>query len=446
MARDVDQPETPPQPAPSAGRNVIAVIGIDRYPRWPRLSNAVNDALGMRRLFQGLGFEELAPPLLDGDATADAIRHLVTGVLVTLRPDDSLVVFFAGHGHTQTHHFEDGHIAKTGYIIPVGADGADGRVATWLRLDSWLSDIAHLPARHILVVLDACHSGIALGALIKWRGGNAAAASTPFDELRRRRSRRVIVSALDDQRAMDGGPVPGHSLFTGCFIEALNGGLTGTGPTITGSQLGAYVQQRVSTYPSSQQTPDFGSLEFDNRGELCVDVGSIAPPRSSQVPPIPDPPRRRRRGVAIAGAAMVVVAGSIVVGMQWSDEEPVPVALSAAATIDARALEPDAAVADAPATTADAPAPERPVQVVFETQPRATRAVIFVGGKKIAGTRVELPRSASQLTVRIEAPGFHPYDSHLVPSGDLTIVARLRKRSTKEATTEPEKRLIKTIP
>src|SRR5262249_14875539 len=90
--------------------------------------------------------------------------------------------------------------------------------------------------------------------------------------LRARRSRRIITSALDDQLAMDSGPIYGHSLFTGCLIEALTGGIAAkTGQSVLiGSQIGVHVQARVTTYPSSQQTPDFGALELDNRGELIM--------------------------------------------------------------------------------------------------------------------------------------------------------------------------------
>ena len=81
---------------------MIAVIGIDRYWSWGGLSNAVSDASGARALFQQLGFMEATPPLFDDRATGHAIRTLVTDELSTLGHDDSLVVFFAGHGGTRT--------------------------------------------------------------------------------------------------------------------------------------------------------------------------------------------------------------------------------------------------------------------------------------------------------------------------------------------------------
>src|ERR1041384_5403856 len=89
--RDIEAP--PRRAATRVGRRVIAVIGIDRYVEWPRLENAVRDALG------------------------------------------SVSV-------------------KTGCVIPVDAARPRGHVsASWLRLDGWLSDIARLPPRHILVIV-----------------------------------------------------------------------------------------------------------------------------------------------------------------------------------------------------------------------------------------------------------------------------------------------------
>ena len=77
--RDVGSLEQRPSRDARDGREYIAVIGIDRYRTWDRLHNAVSDARGALSLFAGLGFELLAPPLLDDDATGDALRRLVIG-------------------------------------------------------------------------------------------------------------------------------------------------------------------------------------------------------------------------------------------------------------------------------------------------------------------------------------------------------------------------------
>jgi uncharacterized caspase-like protein len=255
------------------GRKVIAVAGINDYAAWPTLRNAVSDARGALELFTRLGFELAAAPLFDRAATGDALRRLVADDLARLGPEDSLVVFFAGHGFTRTHSLANA-VIKTGYIIPANGGAPPGSASTWVRLDSWLSDIARLPVKHVLVILDACYSGVALDAVVTWRGiADDGPTAEPLAQLRARQSRRVITSALENQRALDSGPVPGHSLFTGCLIEALTGGLARDGKrAVTGSELGQYVQRRVTTFPGSRQTPDFGALELDDRGEMVLPI------------------------------------------------------------------------------------------------------------------------------------------------------------------------------
>lgn len=257
----------------SFGRSLIAVIGIDQYRAMSPLSNAVNDACGTLRLFQQLGFEQATEPLLDESATAIAINRLVSDDLVTLDVEDNLVLFFAGHGTTTVRKFPDGIAIKTGYLVPFDATNGNGKIASWIKLDAWLDDVSRLPARHILVILDACYSGIALSSLIKWRGSPVWSSNESFEHLHRLRSRRIITSALDHQQAMDSGPVQGHSLFTGCLIQALTKELGQDGRMMTtGSELSVHLRHRVTTYPQSQQTPDFGALALDDRGEMIIPV------------------------------------------------------------------------------------------------------------------------------------------------------------------------------
>jgi len=178
-------------PGRGTGRNLIAVVGIDHYPHWPRLSNAVRDATGAAQLFQQLGFEHAVAPLLDEAATSRALWALVTHDLGALRPDDSLVLFYAGHGSTKRHHL-GADIVKTGYLVPVDAQD---EVFTWIDLEGWLRAVALLPAKHILVILDACHSGIALDPVIKWRD-RGTWRDEPLATLRTRRSSAFPVRSV----------------------------------------------------------------------------------------------------------------------------------------------------------------------------------------------------------------------------------------------------------
>jgi len=252
------------------GRSLVVVIGIDKYTHWRTLNNAVQDALGMQQtLIDKLGFTAPIAPLIDGAATQEAIDALVEEQLRDLlKADDSLVLFFAGHGHTRIE--QD---SETGYVIPVNARMPNGTKEHWgdyIRLNHWLEEVAELPARHILVILDACHSGFALGS-----AANIYRSAERFRaDINRDRSRKVITSAKQDQLALDGGPVPGHSLFTGTLINGFNWGeadIDGNG-FITSSELGLYLQQKVGQVSGSAQTPEFGSFHRDEQGEMVISL------------------------------------------------------------------------------------------------------------------------------------------------------------------------------
>lgn len=266
-----------PQQAVTAGRFLIATIGIDDYSHWPPLENARNDAEGLERFFvDSLGFESPVEPLLDQAATRENILRLLDDQLrAVLRPDDSLILYYAGHGQTRLDSI-GGTVKETGFLVPVDASapGKGERWSDYIRLSQLLQIVGDLPARHVLVILDACHSGYALSLgseTARFRAG-----SQRYEEdLASRVSRKVITSAFGDQVALDGGPVFGHSLFTGTLIDGMRRHLADADDNnlVTSSELGLFLQQTVAQYSESRQTPDFGAFHNDNRGDMVIRLG-----------------------------------------------------------------------------------------------------------------------------------------------------------------------------
>jgi hypothetical protein len=307
--RDIEV-STPTATTGSPGRKVIATIGIDHYHHWQRLANAVRDATRTAELFSQLGFEQITAPLLDHNATGKAIQSLVMVELKKLGPNDSLVLFYAGHGASYGHR-PGGEEIKTGYLIPADASSSPDDISTWIDLEAWLRAVALLPAKHILVILDACRSGIALDGIIQRHRGDDAWQHETSAALQARRSRRIITSALGDQVAHDSGPKHGHSLFTGCLLEGLTYDLRRLGNrTTTGSGLGMYLQRRVDAHTRSQQTPDFGYFFHDDRGELAIPLDGEALVDSTETPASaaqPLPPQRPPAGLPAAAGAWAVL-------------------------------------------------------------------------------------------------------------------------------------------
>ncbi len=289
--------QQPNAPVVTQGHRYVVVIGIDKYANWPTLSTAVEDATAFAQLLQTqFGYTQVVAPLTEQRATQKNIISFLDDDLRTkLKPDDDLIVFFAGHGTTRTDTV-DGMKSEVGFIVPFDARASSDNEhwSDYISTEEFLRVVNSLPARHILVILDSCHSGLALGkGFTRSRGGNERFAA----EMSAKVSRKVISSAQGDELAADQGPVPGHSLFTGLLLQSLKNGQADAyhDGFVTSAELGVYLQHAVRTAPNSHQTPVFGSFLSDGNGDLVLRTGGTAP--VSALSSAPDGVTGPQRGV-----------------------------------------------------------------------------------------------------------------------------------------------------
>jgi uncharacterized caspase-like protein/peptidoglycan/xylan/chitin deacetylase (PgdA/CDA1 family) len=255
-----------PAPVPRAAAAGYAnswaiLVGIDNYPKWPKLQYAVRDAEGVGQvLVQKFGFApERVITLKNEQATRGGILAAFHDRLAHggLQPNDRVFVFFAGHGATRK--LSSGR--DLGYIVPYDAD--PNNLATDAIPMTEIQNIAEsLQAKHALFVMDACYSGLGLTR----GGGNAAF----LRDNGRRLGRQMLTAGGTDQLVSDGGP-NGHSVFTWTLLQGLGGkaDLNGDG-LITATELAAYVAPAVSSV--SQQTPAFGSLPGSEGGDFVFEL------------------------------------------------------------------------------------------------------------------------------------------------------------------------------
>ena len=241
------------------------VIGINRYGKCGPLEYARNDAEAFADQLTKLGFA--APRitrLMDGDATKAGIMesYLRFTNKAEVQSDDRIVVFFAGHGHT-----ESGHRGEVGFLVPV--DGCTENLESLIRWDELTRNADLIPAKHVMFVMDACFSGL----MFTRRPGSGT--KRFLRDMLQRRSRQGLAAGKGDQTVADsGGPWPGHSIFTGHLLAALGGAAAHQG-VLTASMVMAYVHDRVATDNGSHQTPHYGFIDGD--GDLILEMPPIAP-------------------------------------------------------------------------------------------------------------------------------------------------------------------------
>ena len=240
-------------PTPYYDSSYALVIGINGYHKAPPLGYAVNDAEAVAAALQDkFSFApENIRVLLDEDATRAAIHKAFLGFSgEATNLDDRLLVFFAGHGHTVRSRRSD-----VGYLVP--CDGDPGDLSTLIRWDTLTRDADLIAAKHLLFIMDACYGGTAITRALK-------PDSLRFlKDMLQRVAQQVLTAGKADELVADlGGPRPNHSVFTGHFLDALDGAAASEG-IITANGVMAYVYQQVSTDDSSNQTPHYGYLLGD---------------------------------------------------------------------------------------------------------------------------------------------------------------------------------------
>jgi len=91
--------------------------------------------------------------LLDGDATLVRIREALDHVAKFSGPDDTVMIFFSGHGALLGD--SDDPVSA---MLPVDCDGRK-LDSSCLSETEFSAALQQIPARRLVVLIDACHSG-----------------------------------------------------------------------------------------------------------------------------------------------------------------------------------------------------------------------------------------------------------------------------------------------
>ena len=222
------------------GTAYIIAVGVNEYENSQyNLKYAVADAQSFgdemrRRQTQLAGFEKVEViQLLNQDATKAnilaAIKRLAGVVgpptlkagpldgLKRVEPEDTVVIYFAGHGTAQAQRF---------YLIPhdLGYTGDRTKLTEQglkTMLDHSISDIEleaaveGLDAGHLLLIIDACNSGQALEAEEKRRGPMN---SKGLAQLAYEKGMYILTAAQSFQAALEAAQL-GHGYLTYALVE-----------------------------------------------------------------------------------------------------------------------------------------------------------------------------------------------------------------------------------
>lgn len=242
------------------GESHALIIGVSEYTaEWPDLPGVEHDIEAVQFALQQQGFHVI----VETNPTRDQLDRVFTNFITQYgqHPDNRLVVYFAGHGHTLTLAYG----GEMGYIVPIDAPNPYHDEAGFLARAMDMQQIEvyarRIQSKHALFVFDSCFSG-AIFSLSRAVPENITyKTAEPV--------RQFITAGSAEEH------VPDKSIFRQQFIAALQGegDINGDG-YVTGEELGYFLQDTVVNYSKGTQHPQYGKIRDRHldKGDFVFEV------------------------------------------------------------------------------------------------------------------------------------------------------------------------------
>lgn len=227
------------------GKQYAVLIGINRYQEWQPLNTAKEEAETIRNTLALNYYIDEFIELYDEQATGAGLRKLFGEELpAKLELNDSLLVFYAGHGHLDK--------SQNGFWIPVDGSADENNQANWLSNSQIRNYVKNLKAQHVLVIADSCFSGDLLDVN---RSAAPVIDNAYYQKAISLTSRQVLTSGASET-------VPDQSEFGRQFVSCLERNLD---PYIDAYSIYERIRRGVT-----KTLPLFGTLPGNEMGASFV--------------------------------------------------------------------------------------------------------------------------------------------------------------------------------
>jgi len=206
------------------GKILAAVIGINDYLHGRDLQYAVNDANAIKQYLKGnLGvLEDHIYLLTDDQATKDNIQSLLgTRIKRKAAVEDTVIIFFAGHGAVETDPSNPDGDGFEKYLLPHDADLND-LYATSISMDEIRKIFQRIRSERLIFIADTCYSGATGGRTILSSKTRASLSDSFYDRVSKGKGRVIIASCSANEVSKEDA-THRHGLFTYYLLEGLRG-------------------------------------------------------------------------------------------------------------------------------------------------------------------------------------------------------------------------------
>jgi hypothetical protein len=232
------------------GRYYALIIGNQHYQIIESLQTPVNDAERAAHVLRDkYGF---TVQVLEDSSDIGMLKAL-NDLNDVLKPDDNLLIYYAGHGARLQTTFE-----TAGYWLPINSE-APPKDTFWVPNEQITAHLARLAAKRILVIADSCYAGLLSTDPSYLFAGGGSGYTKEYIAYKLPKRSRLLISSGGDQPVLDTGG-GANSVFANAFVTELemNQGILPT------PELFSRIGKRVETAAAQNkfvQKPEFKSIK-----------------------------------------------------------------------------------------------------------------------------------------------------------------------------------------
>ena len=239
-------------------KNIWAVvIGINNYPHVRHLKYAVNDA---RMFYDYLVKDTRIPPenvalFRDQQATLSKIKSaLGTDLKNKAGKEDMVIIFFAGHGATETDVMSPDGDGLEKYLLPFDAEPKD-LYATALPMGEISRIFGRIRSERLIFIADCCYSGASGGRTIDIAGIRATISEAFLDRIAGGKGRVIMTASGANEVSAEVDELQ-HGVFSYYLVEGLRGRADADRDgLISVDEVYRYVSEQVPKATGQEQHP-----------------------------------------------------------------------------------------------------------------------------------------------------------------------------------------------
>ena len=248
------------KPEVRKGKVFAVVIGISKYAQSgsgiSNLQYADRDATSFLEFLKspaGGGLtDDSVTVLLNEQATTQNIRHALFTFLTEAQPQDTVVIYVAGHGAP------DPHDPRNLYLLTYDSkpDDMGGTAFPMWQMQDVYERV--LKAKKVITVADTCHSYGFSGAQGTAPGSEGSNLINQYLQKYAAKGERAVITASDISESSfeDSKWGDGHGVFTYFLLRGLKGDADKNHDgVVTAGELFAYLQREVPQATNGKQNP-----------------------------------------------------------------------------------------------------------------------------------------------------------------------------------------------